>query len=140
VATWGTVTELKRRFKGLLRNHSFQIQTGDDQTFTDALQDSHNTIVTALVARGYTAAQINTWSQRLDYEYRIAVCNVADYFALFRGDGEEWITEKFCVAEDLEEIKIVEDDGSELVPGAPAVVGLDLLDLEALNDNIINAE
>ena len=140
MATWGTTTELKRRFKALLRNHGFEIQTDDDQSFTDRLQDSHNTIITELVARGFTAAQIATWSRRKEFEYNIAICYLAGDFALHQGDGEEWITEKFCVADQLEEIPIIDENDEELDPGTPGSVALELIDVEELNDDIIDAE
>ena len=131
---WNTAPDIERQIADVLS------LAGGRDVLTPAWQgigatkltEAYNLIRSVLIGRGYSAAQLDTWAARLDFEREIALLFALEEQAADRPESYPQIAAKqrwldWLLAPTL---VLLDATGAEIVPGgdASALVGFGALD------------
>lgn len=133
---WATSKELEPRVIRVLSDNNYEPDEIDKEVINSSVEDAKNEIIARLRTRGYTIAQINTWSRQREFNLDIGTYYALNRTTYPRDDEQDWI-EFFNRAEELDEVELYTLDGDLIEPGdTPSAAIIELFDLEALNDNL----
>ena len=135
VVGWIDTDTVQRRAQRVATAYQEEIRSEDLETLGEKTLAAYNTIIAALVKRGYTFAQINTWVERQEFQRDIATCRYLIAIGFQRGDENDWV-EELCREDELEEVTLVDDSYAKLEPGSYVEVPFSVIDLEVINDNL----
>lgn len=134
---WATSSELEARVSKIISDNNYDPDEVDDEIISSSTIDAQNEIIARLRTRGYTLAQILTWSRQREYNL-----DIGTYFTLIRltfpreKEEQDWV-EKFNRAEELDDLELFTIDGVLIEPGAqPSGAIFSLFDLEKLNSDL----
>ena len=142
VVGWIDTDTVVRRVTRITSAYNEQLRSEDQTTLGEKTLDAYYAIISALVKRGFTIAQINTWAQRGEYQRDLAAYYYLISVSYQKGDKQDWI-EKLNRLNDLksedddgEEIALVDEDGVIIEPaGSPDGI-YQLIDLEQINEDL----
>lgn len=133
---WATSKELEPRVVRVLSDNNYDTDNIDKEIIDSSVVDAQNEIIARLRTRGYTLAQIMTWSRQREYNLDIGTYYALNRTTYPRDDEQDWI-EFFNRAEELDELELYTLDGTLIEPGdTPSAAIFDLYDLEKINDNL----
>lgn len=136
---WATSKELEPRVVRVLSDNNYDPDKIDKEIIDSSVVDAQNEIIARLRTRGYTLAQIYTWTRQREYNLDIGTYYALNRTTYPRDDEQDWIA-FFNRAEELDDLELVDLDGNVLVPGdTPSAAIFDLYDLEEINDNLEQA-
>ena len=85
-----TDQDIRNRLAGLLKQEQDQVPGYWDPIVSDSNAAGYNEIVTKLVARGYSKAQVDAWDRGAEFEIDIAL-----FWCLVKGAGLHGYDDKF---------------------------------------------
>ena len=132
---WIADTEVENEISRLCTAYNQEWSVTDIAIIDRCTQAAYNEIVSVLVGRGYSIAQINTWNQREDYQRDIALCWGLKKIGFQRGDEQDFVDD-FCRADELADVNLVDDDGGEIEPGTEPEEAFSLFDVEKINEDL----
>jgi len=135
VATIGWIDEdtVKARVRRLTTAYNDDFSEQDQGILEEKMLDAYYDIISKLIERGFTAAQILTWPQRFEYQRDISTYYFLLAVGFRRGDKERWI-EEFKRLEELDDKTLFDADLVIIVPGAIPDGKFRVVDLEAINE------
>lgn len=133
---WATSKELEPRVVRVLSDNNYAPDLVDAEIINSSVKDAQNEIIARLRTRGYTLAQIGTWSRQREYNLDIGTYYALNRTTYPRDDEQDWIA-FFNRADELDDLELYTLDGTLIEPGdTPSAAIFNLFDLEALNDNL----
>jgi hypothetical protein len=132
---WIDETEVQNEAERICTAYNQDWAPQDKTIINRCTQAAYNQIVSVLVGRGFSLAQINTWNQREDYQRDIALCWALKKMGFERGDEQDWIND-FCKSDELATVNLVDDDGGEIEPSGEPEEVFSSFDLEQINDDL----
>ena len=132
---WIADTEVQNEISRLCTAYQQTWTTTDIAIIDRCTLAAYNEIVSVLVGRGFSIAQINTWNQRKDYQRDIALCWALKKIGFQRGDEQDFIND-FCRADELAEVNLVDEDGGEIEPAGEPEQPFAMFDLEEINEDL----
>lgn len=132
---WITDTDVQDEVSRLSTAYNQEWAPKDIIIINRCTQAAYNEIVSVLVGRGFSLAQINTWNQRTDYQHDIALCWALKKIGFQRGDEQDFVDD-FCRADELADVNLVDDDGGDIEPGTEPEEPFALFDVEQINDDL----
>lgn len=101
-----TDAEIKQYFADHIGQAAYgNLETRYDRLITRANTAAYNLILTTLLGRGYTAAQIAGWDQGDEFNLDLACCYLMP--SAKRGDDDDTWRERFCRKAELEDVAIL---------------------------------
>ena len=135
VVGWIDTDTVKRRAQRVTTSYQEEIRDEDQETLNEKTLAAYNAIIAALVKRGFTFAQINTWVERKEFQRDIATCEYLIAIGFQRGDEQDWV-EQLCRKDELEEIMLVDDSFVPIEPGDTIATPFAVIDLEQINSDL----
>ena len=135
VIGWIEESEVTALLKAVLMDHHMDLEAADSTVIiTQRTEHAYQEVRTRLVGRGYTAAQIDTWARREEYQRDIAVwyCIQDKRFRL--NDEQDWSV-FYNRVEELDTLELIDDDGALIVPGGAVNLPFKIFNLEDINDD-----
>ena len=121
------------KLKKLAADHDMTLTAADSTIAARRLQDAYNIILAALMARGLTKAQVDTWSRGTEYQLDIATYwygRDSGWSKRTSMEEEDWL-KVFDRAGELKDCVVIDDSGTILLSSGNVVARV--MDLEELN-------
>lgn len=113
MSTYITDADLKTALAARLKRSSTTNMTTDsphwDVLITQANQQAYDTILTELLGRGYTQANIDGWDRRVEFNRRLAICTLFREGTAVDAVAQDAIDRICKCEEELKEIQIMVD-------------------------------
>ena len=128
-----TAEKLSNKLAKVAADNNLAFEKGEIEILTRRLENAYDIILGALLVRGLTAAQVNTWARGEEFQLDLATYWYGRDAAwgTKTGDEQDWV-KHFDRTKELDTVPIVNTSGTLLSSsGKVAAEGVNLLDVNA---------